>query len=1074
MKNKKGMGLGTRMQQLRQKQKERKKAREKESWSEDAVMERELAKEVKEVEREMKREASGKEKKVSHGRNQWKASRGLRTIVSLGLCAALVTEAFSGVRMVGNVRKMWDMDRYALSSNQSFSVSENFVYLLDEYLQAFELYLDISRVIAPEGKIDYNTVLLEGEDKNYTLDELYQAEGNRYDYQYYIDNYIEHMPEYGKTHVDLLEMTQEIRSLEDMAVINDGKVYYTPELAKELSEKEKKELLQWTSQNTIKTYSEQKTLLPSFDGVVNDKTVKLFIPEKEAEIEAKSEYQEWIIEEYPEYAKGYMLLQIVNAYEQNFKGEIDGVEAERYKKICNNLYRGECFLSRTSYFYETEEGEMGYDDYYTGEEHHIGEEQLVYSKKGKTSYARDVRDEFGHDSEVYSMSQKMYMEELKKEAEGILKSRSKNEIPWGAPVLPYSLKEAQDYARFLVEFYDELHELFCSSRFDCYFECGDMIVKSNESWAYIQRKINNLLKSQKEDAKTDWIYAYYNSNGGVFDTNLPHTYFDKSGECVEYLEQIGKSYGESGNYISAFIVNLENIDNNKGEDHFVEAYQVHQEDQVIYDALEEKAKQEAIYFVISFAVILLAMVILLIMTGHEKESDVIVLKWHDRIWLEIVLPVFCFAVAGFLALCWEGVQWYQFDGHLNDPEIFQIMVWGMAAVAAVMAGMLLSFAKRLKAGRFLHTSVICSNLFRLKRGMSRLLQKVKSWNAYIREFPILIRYILVIGVNVIGGIFGLWHVAEGAFGYSFFIDLLMFIDVVGLIALDGYCMRVLMKNAMADEKIREGAERIAGGELSYQIEVPSGISKEQENLAKVINSIGEGLEKAVEESVRSERMKTELITNVSHDIKTPLTSVINYVDLLKRENIESERAQEYLKILDQKSQRLKVLIEDLVEASKASSGAMELQISKLNFNELVNQTDGEFEEKFQAAGLTMVSSISEDVIVFKGDGRRVYRILENLYGNVAKYAMPGTRVYTELYRNQDTAVFTIKNISREPLNISPQELTERFVRGEQSRSTEGSGLGLSIAKSLTELMDGSFEIHMDGDLFRVTISFPAL
>ena len=283
-----------------------------------------------------------------------------------------------------------------------------------------------------------------------------------------------------------------------------------------------------------------------------------------------------------------------------------------------------------------------------------------------------------------------------------------------------------------------------------------------------------------------------------------------------------------------------------------------------------------------------------------------------------------------------------------------------------------------------------------------------------------------------------------------------------------------MKNAIADEKIREGAERIAGGELSYQIEVPNGISKEQRELVKVINSIGEGLEKAVEESVRSERMKTELITNVSHDIKTPLTSVINYVDLLKRENIESERAQEYLKILDQKSQRLKVLIEDLVEASKASSGAMELQISKLNFNELVNQTDGEFEEKFQAAGLTMVSSISEEVIVFRGDGRRVYRILENLYGNVAKYAMPGTRVYTELYQNQDKAVFTIKNISKEPLNISPEELTERFVRGEQSRSTEGSGLGLSIAKSLTELMNGTFEIHMDGDLFRVTISFPVI
>ena len=234
----------------------------------------------------------------------------------------------------------------------------------------------------------------------------------------------------------------------------------------------------------------------------------------------------------------------------------------------------------------------------------------------------------------------------------------------------------------------------------------------------------------------------------------------------------------------------------------------------------------------------------------------------------------------------------------------------------------------------------------------------------------------------------------------------------------------------------------------------------------------------MEESGRSERMKTELITNVSHDIKTPLTSVINYVDLLKREHIDNERAQEYLDVLDRKSMRLESLIEDLVEASKASSGTIELQITTLNFGELVNQTNGEFEEKFEQAGLSLVAEISEQPVRFQGDGSRVFRILENLYGNVAKYALEGTRVYVTLSEKEDDvtgqemAEFSIKNISRERLDINPNELMERFVRGAASRTTEGSGLGLYIAYNLPGRMGGKFEIRLDGDLFHVTVSFP--
>ncbi|MBQ0001259.1 MAG: sensor histidine kinase, partial [Clostridiales bacterium] len=220
-----------------------------------------------------------------------------------------------------------------------------------------------------------------------------------------------------------------------------------------------------------------------------------------------------------------------------------------------------------------------------------------------------------------------------------------------------------------------------------------------------------------------------------------------------------------------------------------------------------------------------------------------------------------------------------------------------------------------------------------------------------------------------------------------------------------------------------------------------------------------------------ERMKTELLTNVSHDIKTPLTSIINYVDLLKRENIEDPKIQGYLDVLEQKSQRLKILTEDVVEASKASTGSITLEMAELNFVELVQQVYGEYEDRLQAAELTPVFSFPDEPVIILADGRRMWRVLSNIFGNIAKYSLPGTRVYADLTVKDEKAQLSVKNISRESLNISAEELTERFVRGDQSRTTEGSGLGLSIARSFTELMDGKFDIHLDGDLFKVVIEF---
>ena len=270
----------------------------------------------------------------------------------------------------------------------------------------------------------------------------------------------------------------------------------------------------------------------------------------------------------------------------------------------------------------------------------------------------------------------------------------------------------------------------------------------------------------------------------------------------------------------------------------------------------------------------------------------------------------------------------------------------------------------------------------------------------------------------------------------------------------------------------DGLKKISDGELQYKIKTDT-LTGKQKVMAEYINNIGSGLDAAVENSLKKERMQTELITNVSHDLKTPLTSIINYVDLMKRENPTDPKIQEYLRILDEKSQRLKVLTEDVVEASKASTGNIKLEMNDIDFVEMVQQVIGEFEEKFQEKNLTMMVHFTDEPSIIYADGQRMWRVLENVFGNVVKYAMEGTRVYAEISNRNKKVTFSLKNISAQPLNISADELTERFIRGDVARNTEGSGLGLSIAKSLTELQGGEFKLYLDGDLFKVMITFVA-
>ena len=288
------------------------------------------------------------------------------------------------------------------------------------------------------------------------------------------------------------------------------------------------------------------------------------------------------------------------------------------------------------------------------------------------------------------------------------------------------------------------------------------------------------------------------------------------------------------------------------------------------------------------------------------------------------------------------------------------------------------------------------------------------------------------------------------------------IDLLGLI--------YYLKKARGRELILDGLKRITEGELQYKIPLDK-LTGEQRRMADLINRIGQGLDAAVENSLKNERMKAELIYKCSHNIKTPLTSIINYVDLLKRENPQDPKIQGYLNILEEKSQRLKTLTEDVVEASKASTGNISLEMADLNFVELVQQVIGEFEERFQERNLSIMVHFDQEEAIICADGRRLWRVLENVFGNVSKYAMENTRVYAEIKVNRKKVFFSLKNISAQPLNISADELTERFIRGDVSRNTEGSGLGLSIAKSLTELQGGEFKLYLDGDLFKVTIVF---
>lgn len=380
-----------------------------------------------------------------------------------------------------------------------------------------------------------------------------------------------------------------------------------------------------------------------------------------------------------------------------------------------------------------------------------------------------------------------------------------------------------------------------------------------------------------------------------------------------------------------------------------------------------------------------------------------------------------------------------------------------AGEALLLVGVSMSTAVRVKTRTWLSSMLVYRALRCLLRGARSAWSGV---SAVLHGLPLVWKLLLACGGYVLLSVV---LINEAFYASDLYLLLYLLLSAAGALLLCRY--------AVGFDRLRRGAQKLAGGELACRVET-KGMPRGVRTLAEDLGRVSEGAQRALEERMKSERMKTDLITNVSHDLKTPLTSIVNYVELLKKEELHNETAAGYVAVLDRQAQRLKKLTEDVVEASKASSGAINVRLAQLDAAELIRQCAAEYGERFAAAQLTPVLRLPDGPLLVRADGRLLWRVFDNLLGNAVKYAMPGTRVYFDAEAQHNEALLSVRNISREPLEKSGDELMERFVRGDASRRAEGSGLGLSIAGSLMALQGGTLAVLPDGDLFRADVRLP--
>ncbi|GFZ34071.1 two-component sensor histidine kinase [Clostridium zeae] len=598
----------------------------------------------------------------------------------------------------------------------------------------------------------------------------------------------------------------------------------------------------------------------------------------------------------------------------------------------------------------------------------------------------------------------------------------------------------------------------------------DIINESLETLKVIRKRVDGF-KNIK--------YVLVDGEGGTTKANIQYdpnnikaSFKDSTGF---YLKVYGNKDSDLNQYNNIYDCNVEIRANNSGEGYFGPLVgRVSNSNLTIYMSVPEKLSEgDAIYFayrdfsnlkvkIINEAiVVVVALVIFIISLGmliyRIKFIDKDAISFR-RLSIEVrAIGAIAMLVLNIAIL----MSYYAYYPYRKSEVISLVEIEDIVGIALTL---------------IILTKLILPIFYKQER--QEMVKKALSWKVYgllkkaviyVREFTymrsiffkaivvVCITLFILLPLSMITGIYIDNHLVIG------------FISLLIILAFAAFISIYIFKKLIALDRIIVGAEKITNGDLNYTIDI-----RGQGNLSKLANNINNmkaGLKSSIESEVKSERLKTELITNVSHDLKTPLTSIINYVDLLKRNNGSPEDMKNYIDILDRKSQRLKVLIEDLFEASKAASGSLEVNIEKVEVTSLLKQTLAEFEEKIEKAELDFKVAYPERKIYIMADGKKLWRVFENLINNIINYSLSGTRVYITVNNEDGKIKISMKNISAYELDIDPQEILERFKRGDQSRHTEGSGLGLAIAKSLIELQNGSFNIQIDGDLFKANIEF---
>lgn len=566
---------------------------------------------------------------------------------------------------------------------------------------------------------------------------------------------------------------------------------------------------------------------------------------------------------------------------------------------------------------------------------------------------------------------------------------------------------------------------------------------SNALYGYYLRKIK-----PNPTAQELAIIKEYEAKFAPANSNLSFTVLDKNNKEL-YTNFTSESFGMQNTFrFDNYIVNAFVRSPITAQDDYFQPYRMFN---WFY-----RMRYALIAFAATASIAAIALIVFLLSAaGHRKGHDEIVLNAQDKIPFDLYILGFSTLIFGMLNI--DISPWYSLSTY---QQYFLTGALGIVALLLVLA-LLLTLSARVKAGKWWQNTI----LYRVLVPVYRILR---------------------MGGRLFGTLFNnlplIWKTALSFVGYLFFNSVVVAAcyksyghpTLVVLLILFNFSILVgVCTIALILQRLKKGGEVIASGDYSHKIDT-SKLYWDFKAHAETLNNISNGMTAAVEERLKSERFKTELITNVSHDIKTPLTSIVNYVDLLKKEPSATDNAKEYLEVLDRQSARLKKLIEDLVEASKASTGNIPVNAGKTDIVELINQSAGEYAERFAQAGLEPIIKAPQGSVFIFADGRLLWRVFDNLLNNICKYSMSNTRVYLDISGDEKRVTVTLKNISRYPLNISTDELLERFVRGDSARTTEGSGLGLSIAKSLTELQNGNFALSVDGDLFKVIISFNCL